>query len=52
MRKVFLFTMAVALMVQAAVLTAGPANAAGGTTCAKPSGTITISPGLTTKLTP
>jgi hypothetical protein len=47
MRKVFLFTVAVALMVPAAALTAGPANAAGGTTCAKPSGTITITPGLT-----
>jgi hypothetical protein len=47
MRKVYVFTMAVALMAPIAVLAAGPAGAAGGTTCGKPSGTITISPGLT-----
>jgi len=51
MRKICLFTMAVALMAPIAVLTAGPASAAGGTKCGKPSGTITISPGLTSKLT-
>ncbi len=46
-----MFTMVVALLVPMAVLTAGPAGAAGGTTCTAPSGTITILPGLTTKLT-
>src|SRR5580704_15311429 len=52
MRKICLITMALGLLVQMAVLTAGPASAAGGTTCAKPTGSITISPGLTTTLTP
>ena len=47
MRRICLFTMAIALLAPTAVLTAGPAGAAGGTTCGKPSGTITISPGLT-----
>jgi len=47
MRKICLFTMAIALLAPIAVLTAGPADAASGTTCGKPSGTITISPGLT-----
>ena len=51
MKRIGLFTMAIALVVPMAVLTAGPASAASGTKCAKPSGTITISPGLTTKLT-
>ena len=48
MKRICLFTMAVALLMPMAVLSAGPAGAAGGTTCAKPTGTITISPGLTT----
>jgi len=39
--------MAIALLAPTALLTAGPAGAAGGTTCGKPSGTITITPGLT-----
>ena len=47
MRRICLFTMAIALLAPMAVLTAGPAGAAGGTTCGKPSGTITITPGLT-----
>ncbi|MGO9876519.1 MAG: hypothetical protein ACLPVY_22310 [Acidimicrobiia bacterium] len=47
MRRIYLLTMVVALVAPVAVLTAGPASAAGGTTCGKPSGTITISPGLT-----
>jgi hypothetical protein len=52
MKRFCLFTMAIALMAPIAVMSAGPAGAAAGTTCAKPSGTITISPGLTSKLTP
>jgi len=48
MRKIYVFTMAIALLAPVAAMTAVPAGAAGGTTCAKPSGTITISPGLTT----
>ena len=48
MKRICLFTMAVALMAPMAVLSAGPAGAAAGTTCAKPTGTITIAPGLTT----
>ncbi len=51
MRKACVFAMAVVLVAPIAVLTAGPANAAAGTTCGKPSGTITISPGLTSKPT-
>jgi hypothetical protein len=47
MRRICLFTMVVALLAPVAVLTAGPAGAAGGTTCAKPTGSITITPGLT-----
>jgi hypothetical protein len=52
MRKVYVFTIAVALVAPIAVLAAGPASAASGTTCGKPSGTITISPGLTSTPTP
>jgi len=52
MRKICLFTMAVGLLFPMVALTAGPASAAAGTTCAKPTGSITISPGLTTTLTP
>jgi hypothetical protein len=48
MKRIFVLPMAVALLAPLAVLSAGPAGATGGTTCAKPSGTITISPGLTT----
>src|SRR4051794_30546993 len=48
MRRIYVFTMAFALLAPMAAVSAGPAGAAGGTTCAKPSGTITISPGLTT----
>ena len=51
MKRIGLLTMAIALMAPMAVMTAGPASAAGGTTCAKPSGTITITPGLTTTQT-
>jgi hypothetical protein len=47
MRKIYVFTMAIALMAPLAVLTAGPASAAGGTTCAGQAGTATIKPGLT-----
>jgi hypothetical protein len=52
MRKLCLCVMTIAMVAPIAVLTAGPANAAGGTTCGKPSGTITISPGLTSTPTP
>jgi hypothetical protein len=48
MRKIYVFTMAIALMAPMAVLTAGPASAAGGTVCGKPSGKITLTPGLST----
>jgi len=48
MRRIYVFTMAIALLAPMAAIGAGPAGAAGGTTCGKPSGTITISPGLTT----
>ena len=51
MKRTGLLAMAVAAATMAGALGAGPAGAAGGTTCAKPSGTITISPGLTTKAT-
>jgi hypothetical protein len=47
MRKLYVFTMAIALMAPLAVLTAGPASAAGGTTCGGQAGTATIKPGLT-----
>ena len=51
MKKIGVFTMAIALLAPMAVMSAGPAGAAGGTTCGKPSGTITITPGLTSKPT-
>jgi len=38
--------MAIALLAQGAVLTAGPAGAATLVTCAKPSGSVTFTPGL------
>ena len=51
MKRVGILLVAMSMMSPIAVLAAGPAGAAGGTTCAKPSGTITIKPGLTTKPT-
>jgi hypothetical protein len=48
MKKLGVFAMAVALMAPVVVLNAGPAGAAGGTTCAKVGGKITLSPGLST----
>ena len=48
MRKFGMFTMAIALLAPMAVLTAGPAGAAGGTTCKTLTGTATIKPGLGT----
>ena len=51
MKSLVRITMALALMVPMAVATAGPAGAAGGTTCKPPSGKITLKPGLTAKLT-
>jgi hypothetical protein len=47
MRKVAGVLFAAAMMLPVAFM-ASPAGAAGGTTCAAPSGTITILPGLTT----
>jgi hypothetical protein len=47
MKSFVRLTMATALLAPMAVLSAVPAGAVGGTTCAKPSGTITITPGLT-----
>jgi hypothetical protein len=46
MRKIGMLTMAIALLAQVAVLTAGPAGAAALVTCAKPSGSVTFIPGL------
>jgi hypothetical protein len=50
MRKVAGVLFAAAMMLPVGFM-ASPAGAAGGTTCTAPSGTITILPGLTTKLT-
>lgn len=51
MRRTLIFTAAIALLAPMAVLTAGPASAAGGVTCAKPNGNIAITPGITATLT-
>ena len=48
MKTLVRFTMAIALLVPLGVMTAGPAGAAGGTTCKPASGTVKLSPGLTT----
>jgi hypothetical protein len=44
--KLLGLTMAIALLAPIGVLTAGPASAAGGTTCKPPSGTVKLTPGL------
>jgi len=46
MKRIGMFTMAIALLLPMAVLTAGQAGASGGTTCKPPSGTLTFSPGV------
>jgi hypothetical protein len=46
MKKIGMFTMAIALLAPIAVLTAGPAGAAAGTTCKTTTGTATVKPGL------
>jgi len=46
MRRIGMLTMAIVLLAPMAVLTAGPAGAAGGTTCKTLTGTATITPGL------
>ena len=46
LKKFYGFTMAIALLASLGVLGAGPAVAAGGTSCKPPSGKITLSPGL------
>ena len=46
MKSIARIAMAMALLVPMAVVTAGPAGAAGGTTCKSPSGKITVTPGL------
>ena len=46
MKSVIRFTMAIALLAPIAVLSAGPAGAAGGTTCKTLTGTATVKPGL------
>lgn len=46
MRRIGMLTMAIALLAPMAVLTAGPAGAAGGTTCKTLTGSATITPGL------
>ena len=48
LRKVFGFTMAVALLAPIGVLAAGPAGAATGTSCKSVSGSVSVSPGLST----
>jgi hypothetical protein len=48
MKRFGMFTMAIALLVPMAALTAGPAGAAGGTTCKPPTGALTFSPGVGT----
>jgi hypothetical protein len=50
MRRIGILTMAIALLAPMAVLTAGPAGAAGGTTCKPPTGKLTFSPGVGTTL--
>ena len=51
MKNLARLTMAVALLVPVGIVAAGPASAAGGTTCKPPSGVVKLSPGLTAKLT-
>ena len=46
MKKIGMFAMTIALLLPMAALTAGPAGAAGGTTCKAPSGKLTFSPGV------
>ena len=46
MKKFGMFAMAIVLLVPMAALFAGPAGAAGGTTCKPPSGKLTFSPGV------
>jgi len=47
MKKIYVFAMAIALVAPMAVLSAGPSGAAAaGTVCGKPSGSITLTPGL------
>ena len=46
MKKLYVFGMAAALLAPVAVLTAGPAGAAAGTSCAAQTGSATIAPGL------
>jgi hypothetical protein len=46
MKRFGMFTMAIALLLPMVALTAGPAGAAGGTTCKPPSGKLTFSPGV------
>jgi hypothetical protein len=48
MKKFWVLAMAVALLAPIAVISAGPAGAAGGTKCAAPSGKLAITPGLST----
>jgi hypothetical protein len=50
MRRFGMFAMAIVLLAPMAALTAAPAGAAGGTTCKPPSGSLTFSPGVGTKL--
>jgi len=52
LRKVFGFTMAIALLAPMGVLAAGPAGAATGTSCKSVAGSVTVAPGLTDKLLP
>jgi len=47
MKTIVRFSMAVALLVPIGVLTAGPAGAAGGTSCKTQTGKATFTPGLT-----
>jgi hypothetical protein len=46
MKKIGMLAMTVALLLPMVAFTAGPAGAAGGTTCKPPSGKLTFSPGV------
>jgi hypothetical protein len=48
MKSFVRLTIALAMLIPVGALSAGPAGAAGGTTCKPPSGKITVSPGITT----
>jgi hypothetical protein len=48
LKKLFGFTMAIALLAPLGVLAAGPAGAATGTTCKPATGNVTVAPGLST----